>query len=425
MHLRSPILSIIATAASLTCLHAADLTTASSAPKIVACDANVPSQKRGVCANKLDAADFRALAPGVSWYYTWHFEPTSTPPSDANIEFLPMCWGADETRLNGLKNYLAGGHHPRAVLALNEPNLKGQAFIPPEKAAEYYTKIKAVADQYHLPTVGPHMAIGSPTGSSITAMDPITHTQTTYSFMTPYLKAFLYYTDASHTDVGPLGVHSYGNIGELKWVVEMTYKEFHRPVWVTEYAWWGAPNVDEARKYLMEATDFLENNPHVAGYAWFKERADNPKISLLEKSPGVLSPLGQAYVAMPAHDPNIFFRIPGKLAATRYANSNDISAKETKDPGAFLQVESNGDGSSVDYNLASDTGGNYHVKIRVLGHAGKVLEFYNGTTKLASATLAKDGWQEVETDLTLAKGPQTIQLKLPLVALNWLEFTAK
>jgi len=176
---------------------------------------------------------------------------------------------------------------------------------------------------------------------------------------------------------------------------------------------------------LMEATDFLENNPHVAGYAWFKERADNPKISLLEKNPGVLSPLGQAYVAMPAHDPNIYYRIPGKLAATRYANSNDTVAAETKDAGSFLQVEANGDTSSVDYNLASDMGGNYHVKIRVLGHPGKVLEFYNGTTKLASATLDKDGWQEVETDLALARGTQTIQLKLPLVAINWLEFTPK
>src|SRR5438093_7023297 len=141
--------------------------------RVVNCDANVQNLKRGVCANKLEAADFKALSPSVSWYYSWFFEETSRPPADGKIEFLPMVWGADEKRLEGLRRYLAGGHRPRAVLALNEPNLKDQAFIPPESAAAFYTKIKAVADQYRIPTIGPHMALGSPTEASIKAIDPI------------------------------------------------------------------------------------------------------------------------------------------------------------------------------------------------------------------------------------------------------------
>jgi len=421
MHKLIPLLSFFLAAAAIGTLRAADATPLPI--RIVNCDADVQSTKRGVCANKLDAADFKALAPSVSWYYSWHYESTSNPPPDAKMEFLPMVWGDDAARLNGLRSYLAKGRHPRAVLALNEPNLKGQAFITPEKTAAAYTKIKSVADQFHLPTVGPHMAIGSPTDSSISAEDPIEHKKVTYTFMTPFLKAFYHFTDASHTDVGAIGVHSYGNIGELKWVVGMAYKEFHRPVWVTEFAWWGAPNVDAARKYLMEATDFLENNPQVAGYAWFKERSDNPKISLLEKSPGQLSPLGQAYVAMPVHEANVFYRIPGRLQAGRYVAAFDMVLKETKDAGSLLQLEANGDGSTADYNLAVDAPGTYHVKIRALGHAGGTINFLNGTSPLGTATLQKDGWQDVETDLTLAKGTQTVRIKIPLMALTWLEFS--
>jgi hypothetical protein len=391
--------------------------------RIVSCDADVKSTKRGVCANKLDAADFKALSPSLSWYYSWFYEETVTPPPDAKIEFLPMVWGDDEKRITGLKNYLAKGNRPRAVLAINEPNLKGQAFITPEKTAALYTKIKAIADQYKLPTVGPHMAIGSPTGSAIKAMDPIEHKEVTYGFMVPFLKAFFHYTDASKTEVGGIGVHGYGAIGELKWVVEMTYKEFHRPVWVTEYAWWKAPDMDDARKFLIESTDFLENNPHVAGYAWFKERAnDNPKISLLEQTPGELSPLGKAYVAMPVHEANVFYKIPGRLSAGRYVTASDMTLKPTKDAGGFLHLEAGGDGATADYNLAVNAARSYPVKIRTLGHAGGKIEFLSGTTTLGTATLDKDGWQEVETKLTLPAGNQTIRIKTSLLAVNWIEF---
>ena len=400
------------------------LESAQPAVRVVNCDADVPSTKRGVCANKLDGADFKALAPGVSWYYSWFYEETVSPPPDAKIEFLPMVWGDDEKRLQGLRNYLGKGHRPRAVLAINEPNLKDQAFISPERTGALYTKIKTIADQYKLPTVGPHMAIGSPTGAAIKAMDPIEHKEVTYGFMVPFLKAFFYFTEASKTETsGGIGVHSYGDIGELKWVVDMTYKEFKRPVWVTEYAWWKAPDVETARKYLIESTDFLENNPHVAGYAWFKERAnDNPKISLLDQTPGELSPLGKAYVAMPAHEANVFYKIPGRLSAGRYVTASDMTLKPTKDVGGFLHLEAAGDGATADYNLAVGAARSYPVKIRTLGRAGAKIEFSSGTTTLGQATLDKDGWQEVETSLPLPVGNQTIRIKTSLLAVNWMEF---
>jgi hypothetical protein len=417
--------SLAAAAISLTPLAAQlpEPATTPAGPRIVNCDDNTPSPKRGVCANKLSEADFRALAPGVSWYYSWNYEETSHPPADAKIEFIPMAWSVDQARLTGLKNYLAAGHHPRVVLALNEPNLKGQCFVTPEVAAAGYAKIKEVADEFHIPTVGPHMAIGSSNNDSIQAMDPIQNKMVTYTFMTPYLKAFYHFAEANHTQVGDLGVHSYGNIGELKWVVEMAYKEFGHPVWVTEYAWWGAHNPDEARNYLIEATNFLESNPHVAGYAWFKERADKSQITLLEKQSGVLSPLGKAYVGLPVHDPNVFFRIPGKLAATRYATAKSFTLTDTKDPNALLQVEAEEEGATLDYNLAPAFAGSYHLKAHVLGHAGGKIDFTKGAQSLASATLAKDGWQDIDVALPLTAGMQTIELKTPFIAITTMDFT--
>jgi len=200
------------------------------------CDEPVQSYKRGLCENHLSPDDFKALAPGVSLFYNWHYETKDLPPAGVNMEFLPMCWGDTQDRLSGLDRYLSN-HKPRAVLAINEPNLKGQAFIPPEQTAKLFLKIKAIADKHGVPVVGPHMALGSAPNESISADDPIENKKMTYTFMVPFLKAFYHYV-GSKDAVGALGVHGYGNMGEFNWLSGVLTKEFNTPVWVTEYAFW-------------------------------------------------------------------------------------------------------------------------------------------------------------------------------------------
>ncbi|MGH8046223.1 MAG: glycosyl hydrolase, partial [Chthoniobacterales bacterium] len=193
------------------------LSVAQAAPiRIVKCDENVPSKKRGICMNNMSAADFRALAPGVTWFYNWHFKSDSLPPAGVKMTFIPMVWGNRADALAALPAILAGANpKPPVVFAINEPNLKGQAFIPPKVTAEVFKKVAAIAAPFNVPVVGPHMAIGSGADSSIKAMDPLTNKVETYTFMVPFLKAFFHYMGA--TKVAAIGVHSYGNIGELKW----------------------------------------------------------------------------------------------------------------------------------------------------------------------------------------------------------------
>ena len=57
--------------------------------QIVSCDAQVQSRKRGLAVNSMSAADFEAIAPGVSWYYNWGATPL-TLPGDVTMDFLPM-----------------------------------------------------------------------------------------------------------------------------------------------------------------------------------------------------------------------------------------------------------------------------------------------------------------------------------------------
>ena len=236
--------------------------------RLVSCDEKVRSRKRGICMNEMSQADFAALAPGVSWYYNWYYE-TKFQGISGSMEFIPMLWGDQPGALRGLDHYLASTiRKPPVILAINEPNLKGQAFINPHATAELYRRTKEIGDRYHIAIIGPNMALGSANQDSITALDPVENRTLTYTFMVPFLKATLYYLKNSNTAVPALAFHSYGSVGEIKWAVEMMHKQFNCPVWITEYAQWKNPNSESARKYLMESTDFLERSPYVAGYAY-------------------------------------------------------------------------------------------------------------------------------------------------------------
>jgi len=397
--------------------------------RIVNCDQKVPSRKRGVCANRLEPQDFSALAPGVGWFYNWHFTTKDKPSGGSgSLQFIPMVWGDREADLAGLRKYLeTTPKKPRAILAINEPNLKGQAFIPPKETAALYAKTKAIADRFKIPLVAPNMALGSPTGGSISAFDPVEKQETTYTFMVPFLKAFLFYTEASRTEVGALAFHSYGSLGELRWAVESMYKEFHRPIWVTEYAQWSTPNTEAARKYLIEATNFLESSPQVEGYAWFKERAaNNPGISLFEKQPGKLSPLGEAYVALPPHDTDLYYRIPGRLQAENYAGSAMTSISPTIDTNGVFRMTSDATGAWLDYNLQVDRAGTYLLKFRCGGALGKI-EVLKGGALLGTAETTQKDWHTVLTAIQLPNGAQTLRVRCTLAnqAINWIEFARK
>ena len=259
------------------------------------------SPKRGICMNEMSPADFAALAPGVSWYYNWDCRPHEDGRT-AGLQFIPMVWGRHPLALRRLDQYLASATlKPPVVFALNEPNLKGQAYLTPWHTADQYRKMRVITDEFGIPLVGPHMALGSAENASISAFDPVENRTITYTFMVPFLKATLHYLDQWGITPPGVSIHSYGGLGELKWAVELIHSTFGCPVWVTEYAQWECNNLDQARDYLLEATDYLGNSQLVAGYAWFKDRVPNkPCISLLADAPGKLSPLGEAYITPPA-----------------------------------------------------------------------------------------------------------------------------
>lgn len=209
-------------------------------------------------------------------------------------------------------------------------------------------------------------------------------------------------------------------------MTEMLYKEYGRPVWITEFAWWDAPNVEAEIDYMIEAVDFFERTPYVEGYAWFKERVKgNPKLSLLGES-GKLTPLGEAYVNMPVHDPAVFYQLPGRLQSESYTESSGVDLSRTKDEDGFLEIQSMGSDNWIDYQVASPRAGKMPVKVRFAGKPDTKIEFLAGDRVVGTVASSKQGWQTATGDVELAAGNQKIRVRpSTAVRLNWMEFGAR
>ena len=385
------------------------------------CDEPVRSPKRGLCANRLSAEDLAAIAPGVSWWYNWHFEVGDSAPVGGPVAHLPMVWGGHPDSLAGLRTLLGTGQRPKFVLALNEPNLKGQAFLTPEKAAEAYRAILKEAGPYAIDVVGPHMAIGSAEDASITAQDPIEKKEVTYTYMMPYLKAFYHFL--GKVDAPRIGVHAYGNIGELAWVIGLLEKELNKKVWMTEFSWSGAPDEEALIDYMVSAVDLMERSPTVEGYAWFKERIRG-KSSILAKEPGKLTKLGEIYVRMPVHDPELHYRVPGRLEAERYGAAAGIDARRTTDADGFLDVLAGEKGGWLEYGLDVPEGGPYVLTLRVRSAAGTSCEVRRGKKRMARLKVEPGEWTVVRETIALKSGRQRLRLRFSKPAeLNWIAVT--
>jgi hypothetical protein len=419
--------SIPSTARRVACnlvLGAFLLNEAGAQVQIVSCDAPVQSRKRGLGVNTMSAADFQSLAPGVSWYYNWGATPL-TMPSGVAMDFLPMAWNGASGFQTDISSYLAAGNRPWRVFALNEPNFTTQANMTPSNSATTFLQVKAICDPYNIPVIAPHMAIGTPANQSITAYDPIQQTNVTYTYQEPYLAAFLYYCGAAQ----PTGMstHSYGGFGENTWILGTMHTDFPtQTVWMTEFNANGATSDAAVLADLIPAVDYCESTPWVEGYAWFMSRiTGDPYNSLLTTNSGVLSVAGQAYVQMPVHSTNIYYRIPGRLQAERYVTATQMNIVPTTDTNGLADMTSTASGASLNYQLQADTPGKYPLSFRITGPLSPISVYENGVL-LATATPASTGWSGVSTTVSLPAGEQTLRVVLGASSqeLNWIDFLA-
>jgi hypothetical protein len=256
--------------------------------------------------------------------------------------------------------------------------------------------------------------------------DPVQNKERNLSYMIDFLDAFFFY--AGKDSVDGIGIHCYGNAGELKWAVGELYKKYGKPIWVTEFAQWGAKDAFAEVEYMMETVDFMERSPQVAGYAWFKERmGKGNKMSLLAEESGKLTKLGNLYVHMPVHDAAVFYPVPGRIEAEGDVRMSGVKLELTSDDDGWFNAGNIDAGDWMEYQLNVATAGTYTVNVRAVEGAATLRITQKGA-ELATVSVPKpEGEAKGATGkatIRLAAGRQTIRVEAVTggFGLNWLEF---
>lgn len=238
--------------------------------------------KRGIAwpGNKLDNAEVSAQ---LTWWYRWNLTAEGV---GAGLELVPMLakGGAKVEDANKVIRPDA-----KYLLGYNEPNFMSQANLTPQQAAADWPTVEAVAKEHNLKIVSPAVNF---CGDDKTGTGPCNGTNPA-----TYLKDF--FAACSNCQVDYVAVHWYNCDGaSLKSYLDM-FKQFNRPIWLTEFAcaYGGDTSLAGQEKYMREAIPILEARSDVFRYAWFS--ADPIPNARLLNADGSANDLGKLYLSLP------------------------------------------------------------------------------------------------------------------------------
>ncbi len=205
----------------------------------------------------------------VSWWYNWGVEPEN---EHIEGEFVPMLWGKNDVNEANLEYIRTGYEEGRFthLLTFNEPDLPGDDGLSANMTVE-----ETIALWPQLMELG--IPLSSPAVSSYSAESG--HW---------WLDEFMARADELDYRVDFIAIHIYQSfydgkaVSQLKETLDALYAKYRIPVWLTEF---GAIDIvardshagqvsagcteENAKKYIVQTTDMLEQCGYVERYAWF------------------------------------------------------------------------------------------------------------------------------------------------------------
>jgi hypothetical protein len=250
----------------------------------------------------------------TSWYYDWslYAADQGLPPSDATIQFHPMCWGwrpstnvpnpalelnrhawgvpvhADNSSPTALAALRA--QKPKVLFGFNEPDVHRQSNIKAEDAALAWSSFQGLAEDLVSPSCGDAEA--------------------------KWMEIFMGEVERHKLQLDSVGFHHYGPPEPDEFIrhLDHVHALFGRPVWVTEFAVadWEAKsgpnryNADQVAVFMKSVCAYMNKTHWVKGYAWFPRGGRfgatgiNGALapSILFKEDGTLTGLGQVYATV-------------------------------------------------------------------------------------------------------------------------------
>jgi hypothetical protein len=235
-----------------------------------------------------------ALSP--YWNYSWGSKRIAQQP--ANIEFVPMIWGAygkegfiDRINTDIMPQVKAG--LAKRVLMYNEPDSPIQANIAVEKAIEFWPLAQG---------------IGLPLGSPACV-------QARGIWMTNFVNEI----NSDGLRMKYIAIHWYGGASASIFKSEITaiYNYYGKkwPIWITEFATadWDAATPaankfsrQQVLTFMQSVIPWLQKTSWIFGYSWFPFKPDSAPgtCSSLFEANGSLTALGRYYKSVTNSKPS-------------------------------------------------------------------------------------------------------------------------
>ncbi|KAK7050466.1 Glyco-hydro-cc domain-containing protein [Favolaschia claudopus] len=220
----------------------------------------------------------------VSWYYTWSLFSID----NTDLEFVPMLWGEKDisqwTDASDGINATISKTKPAAILAMNEPQEKGQSNLTPQQGADMWKT-------YLEPLRAQGIRLGSPAPSSA----PSGKT---------WIQDFLTACNGGCT-VDFIALHWY-DVNATKFINYLNdfHDTFQRPIWVTEWACQNFNNgpqctAPQVAQLLEQTQGFMDSTDWVERYSWFGIMRDLQGVNTLDAmmtTKGDITDLGKQYI---------------------------------------------------------------------------------------------------------------------------------
>jgi hypothetical protein len=221
-----------------------------------------------------------------------------------------------------------------------------------------------------------------------------------------------------------------GNVSALQWFVGL-FKKYGKPIWLTEFAnWENNPTLQQQMGFMIGAVDYLENDADVFRYAWFTGRHIGPPyIGVFASQSGVLSDLGEIYVAMPLHNAEHYTPLPARIEAEEYNTMNGILLEATSDVDGFANVGYIDQNDWLVYGVNAPASDEYQLKLRIASTALSNLEIQVDDQPVTTIPLPNSGgwqtWTTIESSLAIPAGQHKIKLKANVGGfnINWLQLS--
>jgi hypothetical protein len=245
------------------------------------------TNKKGVAfTNRALAWSHKTSELGAYWMYSWGNKLREEIP--ANVEFVPMFWGAGSVNQENIDRIKQWGEDGtvKYVLGFNEPDGASQADMTVDEAIALWPQL----EQIGLPLVSP--ATVNPTNE--------------------WMQEFMQKADEQGLRVDYVAVHHYGGANVLAFIKKLkeTYEAYDRPIWITEFAVadWNATSPQnnryseaEVMAFMEEALVALDDIDWVFRYSWFDGKNAPLYTSALFDDSARITPVGQMYAD---HSPN-------------------------------------------------------------------------------------------------------------------------